>query len=457
MIPPRKASDLRVMLPAHMLEAGHCIAGRYRLVRLLGRGGMGEVWQARNESVGRDFALKVLTAREGREGDRKRLLREARAAGQLRHPNIVEIFDAAVDEQVGPYLVMELLEGCSLARALQGRSALPLGLTLSVGRTIAGALHVAHETGVTHRDLKPANIFVHRGREGVVLKLVDFGISKMHAVDEEQLTIEGMVLGSPLTMSPEQAVGRSDVDRRTDLWSLGALLYRMVTGRFPFRGATPGALLRAIVVDDPAPVRTLARDVPDALADLIERCLRKEPNERPATAQEIERTLATIAERAGIAVEGVDALHGAADETTLDASLDASLDGKSLSRTEETPAMLPAIEAAPSRRNRPRRGALLVAVGLVMVTTMAFFIVRAGRSQPMTVRRAALAIASAPARTAVPLPSESPSTSSVPLVAPPRVVKPLPPHPKAKPPPPPVASPPPKKPVAPDGTKHADF
>jgi eukaryotic-like serine/threonine-protein kinase len=434
---------LRATLVTRMLTPGRVIAGRHRVIRLLGSGGMGDVWHVRNEAVERDYAMKILSIATGDDAPiAKRLLREGRAAGRLRHPNIVEVFDAAIDPDVGPYVVMELLDGCSLHEALDRGRELPTQLTLSLGITIARALHVAHEAGVIHRDLKAANIFLHRAPDGsVVPKLVDFGISKVHAAVPDDVTLQGTILGSPFAMSPEQAAGRVDVDRRTDVWSLGALLYRLTTGRLPFRGATPSAMLKAVMVDDPIPVTQLAPNAPAELCEIIERCLRKEPAERPATAAEVGDKLAKLAQ-----------CYGEPDLRSL-------LDGKERHvepspTTELTPPMMPPTADMPAPEApvevttvdvRSRRPAVLIAAcaaAAIVIAVIALSRPRAVPAEPAAPIVAPIASVTAVPSTVATETVSAPATASA-VPSAPTIVK----RPK-------VVAP---KPAAHEGVKHADF
>jgi TolB-like protein len=270
--------------------------GPYRILTLLGKGGMGEVYWAEDPKLGREVAIKVLP--EGFAEDRERLKRfeqEARAVGALNHPNLLTVHDLGTHEG-SPFLVMELLEGQTF-RTLMGQGALPAERVVDLAEQIAAGLAAAHERGIVHRDLKPENLFLTRDR---VVKILDFGLAKQGAVGRKgssEETMAGMVLGTASYMSPEQACGRP-VDFRTDQFSLGVVLYEMLSGRQPFGGPSVTETLAAIVHGDPAPLVP-----PGALASVVARCLEKSPGKRYGSTKELARQLASL-RRQATSVEG---------------------------------------------------------------------------------------------------------------------------------------------------------
>src|SRR6185436_12630209 len=265
--------------------------GPYRLARRLGRGGMGEVFLAWDERLGRRVALKRIR-RDGRIGEKdERLRREARAAAQLSHPSVVQVYDL-LEDATGDVIVLEYVEGRTL-RELLKEGVPSLSLALRLAREIAEGLAAAHAAGLVHRDLKAENVMVTpEGRA----KVLDFGLAKPCALNEqsgESLTAHGIVLGTFHAMSPEQARG-GELDARSDLFSFGALLYELLTGRSPFRGSDPLDTLQKVDALIPPPVATLRPELSGALSDLVARLLAKRRDDRPCGADEVVRELAAL-------------------------------------------------------------------------------------------------------------------------------------------------------------------
>jgi eukaryotic-like serine/threonine-protein kinase len=275
------------------------LLGPYEIIGAIGAGGMGEVYRARDTRLDRIVAIKVLPTHLTDHPERRmRLEREARAAASLNHPHICTLHDIGRQDDTD-YLVMEFLEGETLAQRLR-KGALPLDDALRFGTQIADALDKAHQNGVIHRDVKPANVFITQGGES---KLLDFGLAKVRlpandmtldvAHGPDSLTSPGTTIGTLAYMSPEQARGE-DVDERTDIFSLGALLYEMATGVAPFRGDTPAEIFGAIL--NSAPVSPSRRDprLPEELDRIIDKALQKEPSERYQSASEIASELSAL-------------------------------------------------------------------------------------------------------------------------------------------------------------------
>jgi serine/threonine protein kinase len=266
--------------------------GTYRVLRVLGRGGMGLVFQAEDPHLGRAVALKVMRPDVAADdAARQRFLREARATAAVEHEHIVTIYHVG-EEQGAPFFVMPLLRGETLDERLRREGRLPVHEVLRVGREMAEGLAAAHDAGLIHRDVKPANVWLD-GRRGRV-RLLDFGLVRL-AGGEVHLTRSGAVLGTPQFMAPEQATGQP-VDARCDLFSLGCVLYRAATGELPFRGPDTISALVGVVSDHPRPPRDLNPDLPLALSDLILKLLAKDREERPASAHEVADALAAIEE-----------------------------------------------------------------------------------------------------------------------------------------------------------------
>jgi serine/threonine-protein kinase len=258
--------------------------GRYEILQPLGQGAMGSVYKARDPAIDRTVAVKtvgtVLLGSEAAEEFLERFRREARAAGRLSHPHIVPVHDMGVDEATGtPFIVMEYVDGVSLATVLKENAALPVPQALEVIGQVASALDEAHRSGIVHRDVKPANVFLDsRGR----VKVGDFGIAHL---PESDLTQTGVRLGTPGYLPPEALRGER-VDARSDVFALGALSYQVLTGRKPFEGATREAIALQVLHATPPAPQTLRAEVPQPVSALVMRSLSRDPAERPANAGE---------------------------------------------------------------------------------------------------------------------------------------------------------------------------
>jgi eukaryotic-like serine/threonine-protein kinase len=264
---------------------GHVVDGRYEVIGVVGEGGMGRVYEVRHAALERTFAMKVLRRELAREEDlAERFIREAKATASIKHPNVVQITDFGRLPDGLPYFVMELLVGQTLAEIIKAHGPLPASRAIRIIRKVAGAVGAAHEAGVVHRDLKPENVFlVDGGRSvgvsGADVRVVDFGAAKI--VGSSRMTRSGVVFGTPHYMSPEQASGQS-VDRRSDIYALGVIMYEMFTGRVPFEADTyMGVLTQHMFVqpERPSHVHDAARDL-GAIEDITLACLSKKPEDR---------------------------------------------------------------------------------------------------------------------------------------------------------------------------------
>ncbi len=273
--PPADAGFGPPAAPGELGRLGH-----YRVLRVLGRGGMGAIYLATDEKLGREVALKVMLPEAAAVPTaRERFLREARAAAGIEHDNVVAIHHVGEESGV-PFIVMPLLKGETLADRLERDGHLTAAEATRVGREAALGLAAAHARGLVHRDVKPANIWLEAGTGRV--KVLDFGLARPDDSGRLHLTQSGTVMGTPAYMAPEQAAG-DPVDHRADLFSLGCVLYEASTGRRAFAGTTVMAVLTKIATHTPPPAATLA-EVPLALSDLIARLLAKRPAGRPQTA-----------------------------------------------------------------------------------------------------------------------------------------------------------------------------
>ena len=275
-----------------MVLAPHTKLGPYEIVSSLGTGGMGEVYCARDESLGRDVAVKVLPKELASDHDRlRRFEHEARAAAALNHPNILAVYGFSTTEELAPYLITELLQGQTLRKRLE-QGEIPVRKAVEFALQIARGLAAAHDRGIVHRDLKPENLFLTR--DGVV-KILDFGLAKLigpdasgpqNSVATANVTQPGLVLGTLGYMSPEQVRGQ-DVDHRTDIFSLGAILYEMLSGNRAFQRTTAADTMSAILKEEPAELSGVGRNLPPALGRIVHRCLEKDPSERFQSARDL--------------------------------------------------------------------------------------------------------------------------------------------------------------------------
>ena len=285
---------------------GHTLDDKYRLEARLGTGGMGTVYRARHMLIDRPVAVKVLNQRFVEdEAARTRFRREARAAGRLQHTNAVTVTDFGESPDGYVYLVMELLEGRTLRDVLAKEAPLDAARSVSLMLQISAAVAAAHEAGIIHRDLKPANIFiVQRAEVPAVVKVLDFGIAKLAAesLDEDEamtLTQVGAMIGTPRYMSPEQCDG-AELTPAADVYSLGVILYEMLTSTVPFSGSTPLSIAMKHTSEVPRSPREFVSTIPPALEQVVLHTLEKRPADRPANAAEFRKELLATAERLGL-------------------------------------------------------------------------------------------------------------------------------------------------------------
>jgi serine/threonine-protein kinase len=281
-------------------SVGDIVGGKYRLSRLLGEGGMGIVFQAEHLRLMQQVAIKWLRPDALAMPDAlERFDREARAICRMRGPHVAHVMDVDADAHGRPYMVMELLRGRDLEAELQARGALPVAEAVDWVLQACAAIAEAHAEGIVHRDLKPSNLFLAEEPGGRVVKVLDFGISKL-ARDEPAVTQPAVTLGTPMYMSPEQVRSSRDVDARADIWSLGVILYELVTGSPPFLGTTTAAIA-AIVADATPRPRDTRPAVPEGLELVIMTALAKHPDDRFPSAEALAAALVPFASAEGIA------------------------------------------------------------------------------------------------------------------------------------------------------------
>ncbi len=269
--------------------------GKYRLLEVVGQGGMASVYRAVDEDLGREVAVKVLHPHlEKREDARRRFRREAMTIARISHPNIVSIYDYSGEESETSYIVTQFIRGPHLAGLHAASGPFPAELAAAMARQVAEGLIVAHGAGIVHRDVKPENILVP---EDGVLKIADFGI--VHITDTQDMTVTGQILGSPYYMSPEHVLGKG-LDARADVFSFGSLLFFLVTGRHAFEGPNPHAVLKRICEGDIVQPERLAPSAGRAMSDIIHSCLEKDPEARPTTLEPVARALDAYLAASGV-------------------------------------------------------------------------------------------------------------------------------------------------------------
>lgn len=288
-------------------QPGDVLAGKYRVERLLGVGGMGVVVAAQHVELGQTVAVKLMLPSVGVDAVAvERFLREARAAARIQSDHVVRVFDVGKLESGAPYMVMEMLRGADLAEVLHDRGSLSVGDAVDYVLQACDALAQAHAMGIVHRDLKPSNLFLATRSDGAPLvKVLDFGISKSTAQGADApgahaLTATNTVMGSPMYMSPEQVRNSKQIDGRSDIWSLGIILHELLSGAPAFRADTLPGICAAIIADSPAPLRELRPDAPGGLLAVVDRCLEKDASRRYASIGELAAALVPFAVRSTV-------------------------------------------------------------------------------------------------------------------------------------------------------------
>ncbi len=293
--------DLTALVETGMWAEGNVVRGKYRILAHLGSGGMAAVYKAEHLHFHEMRALKVIT--QNLAEDKRfiqRFIQEAVITRRLQHPNAVRIDDMDVAEDGRPFIVMEYLDGATLGQVMAEQSPLAVARVCSISRQMAAALDAAHRLGIIHRDIKPANIVLAAVPEGEQVKVLDFGIAKIKEAhfgeSKASLTETGLLIGTAAYMSPEQAMGKKgdDLDGRSDLYSLGVVMYQMLAGELPLKADSDVGLLMAHLNVPPAPISDLRPDIPKGFADLVMQCLEKKREARPADAKAVVDALAAL-------------------------------------------------------------------------------------------------------------------------------------------------------------------
>ena len=382
------------------MHADAVLGDRYRLSRLIASGGMGEVWQAHDAVLGREVAVKVLSAGSADPSAVERFRREALAMASLQHPNTVLVLDIG-NHHRWTYIVMELLPGPTLAQLVASRGPLPDEEVAGLGAQVAAGLEAAHRAGIVHRDIKPGNLMLGASGE---LKVVDFGVARLSQAAASALTATNTIVGSALYLSPEQAAG-SPADERSDLYALGCVLMTLATGRPPFESEHPiGALHQHVRVDPPL-LRTRRPGASAALEALISELLAKDPDDRPASAAEVALRLRSIE-------------MSLRDAPTTPASPSPEV----TARMTRSAALLPSAGTAPAEprhahvsKSRPARGrAPWVAAGVLVSSALLAAMALTQGADPAGDPRTSVAGSPAAAASASPVPSPSTMPSTTP-------------------------------------------
>lgn len=334
---------------------GELIAGKYAVVRKLGEGGMGVVLEVRHTALGKRFALKLLKPEAISEEAITRFAREARAASSLTSAHVCRVVDVGEREDGIPFMVMEYLEGRDLQTLLEAQGRMDLGEVARYLLQACEAMEEAHKKGIIHRDLKPENLFLAREGDREVVKVLDFGISK-HEEENVSVTRTQSSIGTPLYMSPEQTRSTKHVDARTDVWSMGVILYELLTGDLPFKGESAGQVAMAVALDQIVPARSYRPELPLAIEELIAHALEKDPEDRLPSIRAFASLLAPFAPAS------YDASHWLSGAPTPSRR---SLAEISRADTLETATTLNA------SRPEPRRGARFVVGALLALLVLA--------------------------------------------------------------------------------------
>ncbi|MCB9587860.1 MAG: serine/threonine protein kinase [Polyangiaceae bacterium] len=360
------------------VKPGDVLAGKYRVEKVLGAGGMGVVVQATHVVLNDRVALKfLLPAVAKHENTAARFLREAQAAVRIKSPHVARVIDVGTMEDTGsPYMVMEYLEGKDLSEIVESEGPLDIGLAALYTLQVCEALAAAHSAGVVHRDIKPANIFLTRGGDGSpIAKVLDFGISKVTSdMGVSSLTQTQVSMGSPLYMSPEQMRSARDVDARADIWSLGVVLYEMLTGTLPFVADSMPQLCALVLENTAPPMRIVRPDLPEDLEPVVAKCLEKDAAKRYQSVGELAMDLGPYAGDIGVssAARVVRILEGGGRPRTVSHMEPPRPSMVSVNRPSDTHSTATAFGATGTQEKpKERRAPLYIAIAAVTVGLIA--------------------------------------------------------------------------------------
>ena len=347
-------------------RADRIIGGRFKLDRLIGKGGMGEVYAAKHIKTGREVALKMILAAAASPEQTRRFLREAKAATAIAHPNVIEVLDVFEDEDGTPVMVMELLRGETFSALRKRAGALPLHEVATLLGPVAAAVRAAHDKSIVHRDLKPDNIFiVESSAHGRVPKVLDFGIAKVldpTAISSETqggATSTGSLLGTPHYMSYEQAMSDKTVDHRADIWAIGVILFEALTGRRPLEFETLGEMYTAFLQGKVPSIREFIADLPDDVATIVDRCLQKQRDER---LDDLEPLIEVLARYADPSVKGALAGGAVVSRSSRPALTQPGADSPRASLAGSAASAASVVDAP-----RPRLSRVTVAIAIVCI------------------------------------------------------------------------------------------